>query len=668
MRKVLRSFRELFWTHLLTAGTTALTLFLLGGFLLLQENLHGLVQGWGSSIQIFAYIDGSLTAADIAALSIRIAAYPEVEKARFVSQAEALASFKKSAGAQSGILEGVPADALPASFEIALKPAARDTAAVAAAAKRLRAERGITQVDYPEEWAENLGLVALSLEAAKWILGGFIAVAALFIVSNSIKLAILARRDEIEVMELIGAPPALIRLPFVIEGTCQGLTGAALSLALLGGFFYLAASALPQAIGISYAQPPQFLSAESCAVLLVLGTAIGAVGSLFALGPPAAMTRKTAASVLFMSLAVAAAHAAEPARELEGVRQKMQRERQGISQAQKREGSVLGSLAKIDTELDRKTRDLKRVNSLLQTILADLARKEEELRTIDTSLAARRGWINRRAAALYRSQRSAGPFVLLSGADSAAEVLQRRRYFEATLAYDRAQIARLSDESARQKALADELEEKRAAAGTQKKNLSAIQDAIRAERRKKEVLLASVRREKESHQRALKELEQAALRLQKMMDELNRRAVVAKPAPSGTAFEALRGKLDYPVRGTLASGFGAARHPEVPAEVFRKGIDIDAPLGEEVRAVEAGKVVFADRFSGYGKMMIIDHGERYYTVYAHLAELLKKAGDPVRKGEPIAQVGDSESLAGSRLYFEIRKDGKPVDPGPWFRK
>jgi septal ring factor EnvC (AmiA/AmiB activator) len=67
-------------------------------------------------------------------------------------------------------------------------------------------------------------------------------------------------------------------------------------------------------------------------------------------------------------------------------------------------------------------------------------------------------------------------------------------------------------------------------------------------------------------------------------------------------------------------------------------------------------------------MMIIDHGERYYTVYAHLAEVLKKPGDPVRRGEPIAQVGDSESLAGSRLYFEIRKDGKPVDPGPWFRK
>src|SRR5581483_3877339 len=203
-RKVAKSFREIFWTHVLTAGTVALTLFLLGGFLLLQENLHGLVQGWGSAIQIFAYVVGGLSAADVSSLSTRIGAYPEVESARFVSQTEALASFKKSVGAQSGILEGVPAEALPASFDIALKPPSRDPASIAAVAQRLRAEKGVTQVDYAAEWAEKLDLLALSLAAAKWILGGFIAVAALFIVSNSVKLAIIARRDEIEVMELAG--------------------------------------------------------------------------------------------------------------------------------------------------------------------------------------------------------------------------------------------------------------------------------------------------------------------------------------------------------------------------------------------------------------------------------------------------------------------------------
>lgn len=91
-------------------------------------------------------------------------------------------------------------------------------------------------------------------------------------------------------------------------------------------------------------------------------------------------------------------------------------------------------------------------------------------------------------------------------------------------------------------------------------------------------------------------------------------------------------------------------------------------MGQEIKAVEKGTVVFADRFSGYGKMVIIDHGDRYYTIYAHLAEILKKNGDPVKRGETVGLVGDSDSLAGANLYFELRKDGRSVDPLPWFKQ
>jgi septal ring factor EnvC (AmiA/AmiB activator) len=365
----------------------------------------------------------------------------------------------------------------------------------------------------------------------------------------------------------------------------------------------------------------------------------------------------------------AVVHAAESARQLEGIKKKIEQQRQGLTQTKKKEDSVLGSLAKIDAELDKKRKELKTVSTGLQAILADLDKKEAELARIDASLAKRREWLQRRAAALYRWQRSGASVTLLTGAESVGELMRRERYLSAILASDRSQIDRLSEDAARETSLARELEDKRAAASLQKGRLSALEQSIRAERQKKEIILASIRREKESRQRALKELEQAALRLQKMIDELNRRSAgLPKQPRSGTGFEMLKGKLDYPVQGKIAGAFGKTLHPEFSAELFRNGIDIDAPIGEEVRAVEAGRVLFADRFSGYGKMMIIDHGERYYTVYGHLADIFKQAGEPVRRGEPIAQVGDSDSLAGSRLYFELRKDGKPVDPAPWFRK
>ena len=361
--------------------------------------------------------------------------------------------------------------------------------------------------------------------------------------------------------------------------------------------------------------------------------------------------------------------AAQVEQELEGIKKKIERERRGITKVKKKEGSVLQSLEKVERELDKKNQELKRINSRLEAILAELQKKEEEAEKINSSLKERRELLKKRARALYRWQRGGSPFILLNGGSSVAELMQRKRYLGLMLAYDRELVDTLLRESARSEELKKELTQKREELDGQRRALVQVKESIRLEREKKRELLASLRREKEAHVRALKELEQAAQRLQKMMDEISRKsAAQAREAPSGRGFEMMRGRLDYPVWGEVMAAFGKTRHPEFSAELFRKGVDFDAPLGEEIRAVAPGKVIYADRFSGYGKMIVVDHGQRYYTIYAHLSELLKKTGDTVQRGEPIALVGDSDSLRGARLYFEIRKDGKPLDPLPWFRK
>lgn len=374
-------------------------------------------------------------------------------------------------------------------------------------------------------------------------------------------------------------------------------------------------------------------------------------------------TRILSASILAASLA----HAAETGKELEGIKKKIAKEKQAITKVQKKEGSVLQGLQKIEESLERKNGELKKINSKLESILADLQRKEEEAEKIGSSLRARRELLKKRARAVYKWQRGGSPFVLLNGSLSATELVQRKRYLELTLAYDQDLVRSLGAESARRESLRRELLKKRQDVDEQRKALVEVKESIRVEREKKREILAGLRREKDSRVRALKELQQAALRLQKMMDEISRKTP-ARPAPAGAGFEAMRGRLEFPVRGEMMAGFGRTRHPEFSAELFRKGIDFEAPIGEQIRAVDAGKVVFADRFSGYGKMMIVDHGQRYYSVYAHLSDLLKKPGEAVQRGEAIGLVGDSDSLAGARLYFEIRKDGKPVDPLPWFKK
>jgi murein hydrolase activator len=372
---------------------------------------------------------------------------------------------------------------------------------------------------------------------------------------------------------------------------------------------------------------------------------------------------------LVAGLIAALAHGATVSRDLEGIKKKIELEKRVLSQVNKKEGSVIQSLSQVESELERKNKQLKHSTAKLESVVSEMQKKQAEALQLRQSLEQRKAYLARRADALYRWQRSGSPFMILNGDLSLGSLLKRKHYLQRTVAFDREMVQSLKEQATRHEMLTQELARKRQDVDDQRRDLAEVKEAVQKEAQKKRVLLASIREEKESRQRALKDLEQAALRLQKMIEELSRRsAVKSKEAPAGSGLESSRGKLDWPVKGQVTGGFGKTKHHEFSTEVFRKGLEIEAPVGEEIRAVEKGKVVFADRFSGYGKMLIIDHGDRYYTVYAHLSDFLKKSGDSVQRGEAVALVGDSDSLAGSKLYFEMRKDGKSIDPVPWFRR
>ena len=377
------------------------------------------------------------------------------------------------------------------------------------------------------------------------------------------------------------------------------------------------------------------------------------------------------AITLWLSLSVVplVLYAATIDKDLEGLKKKIEGERQGISRVQKKEGSVLQTLEKIEGELDKKSKQLKEASVRLGTVASELRQQQAEAESIKVSIAQRQELFRNRVTALYRWHRAGSPFILFNGDPSLGKLLRRKHYLESTVAFDRILIRQLSEETQKRDVLAKTLALKKEQLDGQRQALAEAKESVRKEAQNKKIMLASLRQEKATRIRAVKELEQAALRLQKMMEEISRRAVSKPPdIPPGVGLAALRGKLDWPVKGDLISGFGKARHREVAAEIFHNGIDIEAPLGEDVKAVEKGTVVFADRFSGYGKMVIVDHGERYYTIYAHLSEILKRNGDAVKRGEALGRAGDSESLSGAKLYFEMRKDGRSIDPMPWFAK
>ena len=139
-----------------------------------------------------------------------------------------------------------------------------------------------------------------------------------------------------------------------------------------------------------------------------------------------------------------------------------------------------------------------------------------------------------------------------------------------------------------------------------------------------------------------------------------------QPSPD-QGLGAQKGRLSLPVKGTIVDRFGRHKHPQFDAFTMSNGISVSAPVGTPIHAIFDGEVIFADYFKGYGNMIIVDHGGGFFSLYAHAASVVKKVGAKVARNDTLASVGEQESSKGPALYFEIRYQGKPVDPSPWFR-
>jgi len=264
--------------------TMALTLFVFGAFMMLQANLEQLLTAWGDQIHITAYLGRALEPAELDRLLKSVETLPGVERVRYTSQTQAWNEFQSVLGAQSGLLEGLPHDVLPASLEISVKRGQRDSSTVERLAQQLREKSEVASVEYPQEWVERLALIVLALAWVKWLVAGVFFLATFFIVGNTVKLAIYARRDEVEIMQLVGASETLIKAPFVLEGMLQGVAGGALALAALWAGYVLLREQIEVFAGALWSDGHvRFLNLEAAFFLVAIGLVLGAGGSLVSL-------------------------------------------------------------------------------------------------------------------------------------------------------------------------------------------------------------------------------------------------------------------------------------------------------------------------------------------------------------------------------------------------
>jgi septal ring factor EnvC (AmiA/AmiB activator) len=193
---------------------------------------------------------------------------------------------------------------------------------------------------------------------------------------------------------------------------------------------------------------------------------------------------------------------------------------------------------------------------------------------------------------------------------------------------------------------------------------------IRVLQREKKVYLVKITHEKDSYNRTVDELERSASRVDGLLHELEtrRRTMAVAPPLSSPSAHGVRGTLPWPADGKVVSFFGRQKHPTFNTYVQRKGIEIRTAEGSVIHAVMTGSVVYADWLKGYGLVIILDHANGFFSLYAHASKILSKSGEQVAEGQPIGETGDTGMIGENTLYFELREGAEPVDPLHWLAK
>ena len=217
--------------------TTAFTLVCFGVFLLLYLNLKSVTGTLQGDIEVVVYLDPAASEQVVSLVRKRLETEPAAVTWTFVSKEQALREFSEQFPEESLLLEGMDANPLPASVVVNLSPRFLDTESLSAFAERVKQLPGVTHVAYSQDWVDTLTLVVSYFELGAVVIGMILAIATVTIIANTIRLSLHTRKEEIEILRLIGATGAFIAIPYVIEGTLLGTVGGGLSLALLKGVF-----------------------------------------------------------------------------------------------------------------------------------------------------------------------------------------------------------------------------------------------------------------------------------------------------------------------------------------------------------------------------------------------------------------------------------------------
>jgi len=340
---------------------------------------------------------------------------------------------------------------------------------------------------------------------------------------------------------------------------------------------------------------------------------------------------------------------------LEEIKVKLEEEKQKLGLTKKKEQQALSNLYLINRRLNATLDELNYAKSRIAQNKKRIKNINLELKTAEQKLEQKGDELRQKIVEAYKSGRI-NYLEILFASRSMADFINKSYYFEKAIASDIDLIKDIKDligQSTKAKAELEsktkEIEKYAKVVETKKKDIS-VQASL------KRKTYEALKKRREEYERRVREMEQSSKELERL---INKSVAKARKEPKST------GRMAWPARGRLVSGFGYRRHPLWGGTHFHTGIDIAAPYGVPVRAADSGEVIFSGWWDGFGKSVVINHGRSITTVYGHLSRLYVRSGQVIGKGQVIGLIGSSGYSTGPHLHFEVRLRGKPVNPMGW---
>ncbi len=355
----------------------------------------------------------------------------------------------------------------------------------------------------------------------------------------------------------------------------------------------------------------------------------------------------------------------EKKRELDILRKQIEVKKKKLMEVKKRKETVLSEIRNIEKKIARMEKERNVLESRLKGTNRSIMDTERRIGKLKDAISFYTNVASARITMLYKISSSYNTSTPVS-LDHFYENARIKKYLVSIIYNDIANLRNHQSSLDEYNRLKGRLEIEKRKYVKLKRRIEEKKGNIVREREKRKKLLTSIREKEVSYRISIKELNESSKRIMDFIREREKEIERAKvKPPEGKGFPFMKGKLPLPVNGRIVGFYGKRKDPEYNTYTFHRGIDIEAPEGSEIRAVYDGRVIYSDWLKGYGNIIIIDHGDGYYTVYAHVSKVLKGVGENVKGGDVIALVGETGSIKGSYLYFEIRYHGATVNPMEW---